>query len=244
MQALKSLFFSIFMSTTVVFFALAAIILLPLPFSVRYSVISRWAVMNIWLLDKLCGLRYEIQGRENIPENAAVILSKHQSAWETLAFQAIFPPQVWVLKKQLFLIPFFGWGLAALSPIAINRSKRKHAMEQIIAQGRNRLDRGICVVIYPEGTRIKAGYRAKYKHGGARLAESTGYPIIPVAHNAGEFWAKGSFIKKPGTIQVIIGKAIDPSGRSAADISTEVESWIEQQMGEITDKSLLPIKKI
>lgn len=244
MQVLKSLLFNIFMSSTVILFAFAAILMLPLPFSIRYSVISRWAVMNIWLLDKLCGVKYEIKGRENIPKGAAVILSKHQSAWETLAFQVFFPPQVWVLKKQLFLIPFFGWGLAALSPIAINRSKKKHAMEQIITQGKDRLDRGICVVIYPEGTRIRAGYRAKYKLGGARLAESTGYPVVPVAHNAGEFWGKGSFIKKPGIVSVIVGEVIDPAGKSAAEINAITEEWIEARMEEITQKSLQPIKKI
>ena len=184
----------------------------------------------LFLLWHLCGLRYRIIGRENIPATPSIILSKHQSAWETLAFQEIFPPQVWVLKKELLRIPFFGWGLAMTSPIAIDRSARKKALEQIVEQGKDRLKQGFWIVIFPEGTRIPPGQRGKYRIGGAWLATHTNVPVVPVAHNAGEFWGKNSFVKRPGTITVSIGQPIDPTGMEAGELNAQVEAWIETEM--------------
>jgi 1-acyl-sn-glycerol-3-phosphate acyltransferase len=200
----------------------------------RYRVTSTWTRMILFLLEHVCGLRYRILGAENIPDTPSIVLSKHQSAWETLACQKIFPPQVWVLKKELLRIPFFGWGLAMTSPIAIDRSAGRSALDQVVEQGRNRLEQGFWVVIFPEGTRIPIGQKGKYRIGGAWLATHTGVPVVPVAHNAGEFWARNAFIKKPGTITVSIGKPIDPSGMEPNALNAQVESWIESEMARIS----------
>lgn len=200
----------------------------------RYRVTSTWTRMILFLLEHVCGLRYRILGAENIPDTPSIVLSKHQSAWETLAFQKIFPPQVWVLKKELLRIPFFGWGLAMTSPIAIDRSAGRSALDQVVEQGRDRLEQGFWVVIFPEGTRIPTGQKGKYRIGGAWLATHTCVPVVPVAHNAGEFWARNAFIKKPGTITVSIGKPIDPSGMEPNALNAQVENWIESEMARIS----------
>ncbi len=244
MLVLRSTLFNSFMAITAIIIAIPALFLFPFSFRVRYAFISQWAKMNIWALGIICGLHYKIEGSENIPDSAVIVLSKHQSTWETLALQKIFREQAWLLKKELLRIPFFGWGLALTEPIAINRDSRKEAMQQLIKQGQERLDDNRCVVLFPEGTRIRAGKRGKYRQGGARLAISTGYPIIPMAHNAGEFWAKGSFIINPGVIRVKLGTPIQPNGKNSSELTTEVEKWIEEQMQEITNDKLKPITAI
>ena len=202
----------------------------PLPPIRRYRIISGWAHTMLFLLRLICGIRYQIMGAKHIPTAPSIILSKHQSAWETLAFQQIFPAQVWVLKKELLRVPFFGWGLALTSPIAIDRSSRKAALKQIVEQGKDRLRQGFSIVIFPEGTRIAPGKKGKYGIGGAWLATHTGAPVVPVAHNAGEFWGRNSFLKLPGTITVSIGEPIDPVGMEPGDLNSRVESWIEAEM--------------
>ena len=190
----------------------------------------------------ICGVRYCVLGTENIPKKPTIVLSKHQSAWETLAFQQIFPPQVWVLKKELLHIPFFGWGLAMTSPIAINRSRGKAALKQIIRQGRDRLQKGLWIIIFPEGTRIDPGKKGRYGIGGAWLATNTGVSVVPVAHNAGVLWGKNSFIKFPGTITVSIGEPIDPAGMDANELNNKVEEWIELEVTRIGDKDTIKDK--
>ena len=217
-------------------YALITLVCFPLSPHDRYRVTSSWTFIMLFLLRHLCGIRYQILGAENIPKTPSIVLSKHQSAWETLAFQKIFPPQVWVLKKELLLIPFFGWGLAMTSPIAIDRKLGKKALEQIVEQGRERLKQGFWIVIFPEGTRIPPGKRGKYRIGGAWLATHTNVPVVPVAHNAGELWGRNSFIKKPGTITVSIGKPIDPTGMEAGELNEKVEAWIENEMLRISQQ--------
>lgn len=182
----------------------------------------------------ICGVRYRVIGAENIPQQPCVILSKHQSAWETMAWQTIFPPQVWVMKRELLWIPFFGWGVAMLSPIAINRSSGSKALRQMAEQGRERLNAGFCIVIFPEGTRVAPGQRAAYHSGGAWLTIKTGALALPVAHNAGECWRKNAFIKRPGLITVSIGKAVSPAGLSAAELNQRIEHWIESEMPKLS----------
>ncbi|TAJ75799.1 MAG: 1-acyl-sn-glycerol-3-phosphate acyltransferase [Gallionellaceae bacterium] len=196
----------------------------------RYRIISGLAYSMMWLLRVVCDIRMEVRGKENIPQQPCIVLCKHQSAWETFALQTVFPPQVWVLKRELLLLPFFGWGLALTSPIAINRSKGKEAMKQLLAQGRQRLAAGFCVVIFPEGTRMAHGTRGKYKTGGALLGESTGALVVPVAHNAGRHWGRNAFFKHPGTITMSIGTPIDPKGLKADEINRRAEEWIEAEM--------------
>lgn len=162
------------------------------------------------------------------------MLCKHQSAWETIALQKIFPPQVWVIKRELLWLPFFGWGLAMTSTVAIKRSEGREAIKQLLRQGKERLALGFCVVIFPEGTRIPFGQRGRYKIGGALLAVSSGAPVVPVAHNAGRLWGRNSFLKYPGVITMSIGPAIDPSGLKAEEINRQVEKWIENEVTKLS----------
>ena len=214
-------------------FALIAILSFPFHPITRYRLISGWALMVMWLLRVLCGIRMEVRGAENIPAHPAILLCKHQSAWETIALQKVFPPQVWVLKRELLWLPFFGWGLAMTSPIAIKRSDGKGAMKQLLKQGKERLDMGFCVVIFPEGTRIPYGKKGKYKMGGALLSASTGVPVVPIAHNAGKLWGRNAFMKHPGVITMSIGKPIDPAGLKADEINQRVEAWIEAEVARL-----------
>ena len=223
-------------------YALVVLATYPLSPLNRYRVISGWSHIMLFLARFICGIRYCVLGTENIPKKPTIVLSKHQSAWETLAFQQIFPPQVWVLKKELLHIPFFGWGLAMTSPIAINRSQGKAALKQIIRQGRDRLQKGLWIIIFPEGTRIDPGKKGRYGIGGAWLATNTGVSVVPVAHNAGVLWGKNSFIKFPGTITVSIGEPIDPAGMDANELNNKVEEWIELEVTRIGDKDTIKDK--
>ncbi len=233
---IRSTLFFIFYALTAVLFSCLGVLLWPLPFKWRYAVVSQWAKTNIWLLEKICDVRLEVEGSEHIGDEPAVIICKHQSAWETLALQAVFPPQVWVLKRELLWIPFFGWGLASLKPIAIDRKAGRKALSQVIEQGLDRLSSGAWVVVFPEGTRVAPGYIGKFGIGGARLAVETGYPVIPVAHDAGHYWPKRGFLKRPGTIRMQIGAKIDTSGIEAADLNQQLYDWMEQTMTQLEGK--------
>jgi 1-acyl-sn-glycerol-3-phosphate acyltransferase len=210
-------------------YALIALASAPLPRVLRYRVISGWSRLVIWCLRTLCGIDWRIEGGEHLPAAPAVILAKHQSAWETLAFQQIFPPQVHVLKRELLWIPFFGWGLALMSPIPIDRGRGMSALRQIARRGKRRLEQGFWVVVFPEGTRVAPGSRRKYQTGGAWLAAHAGAPVVPVAHNAGRYWPRNSFLKYPGTVTVRIGPAIESAGRDPETINAMAEQWIETQ---------------
>lgn len=227
---LRSLLFALGQWLFTLIFSLFAVLTFPFPPLTRYRIISLWARSMMWWLRVTCGIRYRVFGLEHIPQTPCVVLSKHQSAWETLAFQQIFPPQVWVLKRSLLWIPFFGWGLAMTSPIAIDRSAGREALKQLTAQGKDRLKQGFWVIVFPEGTRVAPGSRGKYHIGGAWLATHTGTDVVPVAHNAGEFWPKNAFLKKPGTITVSIGQPIPSAGLKPDQLNRQVEDWIEAEM--------------
>jgi 1-acyl-sn-glycerol-3-phosphate acyltransferase len=230
MTFIRSLIFFVVQIIWTPIYATMVLSLFMLKPHTRYRLASGLAYSTVWLLRVICGIRMEVRGAENIPQQPCIVLCKHQSAWETFALQTVFPPQVWVLKRELLWLPFFGWGLALTSPIAIDRSKGKQAMKQLLEQGKHRLDDGFCVVIFPEGTRMPYGVRGKYKIGGAMLGESSGAPVVPVAHNAGKHWGRNAFIKHPGTIVMSIGPAIDPKGLKADEINRRVEDWIEGEM--------------
>jgi len=232
---IRSLVFWVFHALTVFLVVGVLLVFFWLPINQRYAIASSWAKMNINFLKMSCNLDYQIKGKENIPEEASLVLSNHQSTWETLAFQHFLPNQLWVLKKELLRVPVFGWGLALISPIAIDRSAGKKAVEQIIEQGRKKLEQGRWVIMFPEGTRIAPGVDSKYKMGGFIFASRINHPVIPVAHNAGEYWPKHSFIKHPGTITVSIGKPINADSMEPADIKKEVEGWIKQELKEISE---------
>jgi len=211
-------------------FTLIALLSMPLNPLTRNVLISGWARSMLWWLRITCNIRHKITGLENLPNSPSIILAKHQSAWETLAFQSIFPTQVYVLKRNLLWIPIFGWGLAMSSPIAIDRSAGRDALKKLVAKGKTRLNKGFWIVIFPEGTRKAPGERGKYLIGGAWLATHTQTQVVPVAHNAGKFWAKNSFIKKPGIIQIHIGKPIQTAALKADALNSQVEHWIESEM--------------
>ena len=233
--ALRSTLFATFLLLITPFFAILALLTFPLPPLMRYRIITVWTRCIMAAARITCGIRYRVIGAEHIPREPCIILAKHQSAWETMAFQLIFPPQVWVLKKELLRVPFFGWGLAMLSPIAIDRSLRRQALQQLVDQGKERLAAGFCIVIFPEGTRIPPGQRGNYRPGGARLAVQTGTTILPVAHNAGKCWPRNAFLKRPGEITVSIGAPIDPqaTGGDADTLARRVEDWIETEMQQL-----------
>ena len=214
-------------------FAPLAVLTFPFPLSARYRFIRQWARFNLWWLGLACGLRCRIEGGDNIPPGPAIIFCKHQSAWETLALQNVFPHQVWLLKRELLWVPFFGWGLAMLQPIAIDRRAGPRAVTQLVEQGRRHLEAGRWVVVFPEGTRVAPGATGRYAIGGAVLAERSGYPVVPVAHNAGEFWPRRGFLKRPGVIVMSIGPVIDPKGLTAEQIRDRAKAWIEQKAAEL-----------
>jgi len=236
-QYLRSALFNLLMLLTVLVFAPLALLTFPLPHPLRYRFISQWARLQTWLVGVLCGVRYRVEGREHLPKGPAIILAKHQSAWETIAFQKIFPIQTWVLKRELLLIPFFGWGLALMKPIAIDRGAGRKAVTQVIEQGQARLKEGIWIVVFPEGTRMAPGTTRRYGIGGAALAAESGYPVVPVAHNAGSFWPRRGFLKKPGTIHVVIGPVIHTHGKSAEEINKQAEEWIEGKMRHLENRT-------
>ena len=230
MLAIRSLVFFLLQIVITPVFAALALLTFPLDRLTRYRIISLWAKMMLPILRVVCGIRHEVRGIENLPAKPCIIMCKHQSAWETLALQVVFPPQVWVLKRELLWIPFFGWALALTSPIAIKRSDGKGAMKQLLKQGKERLAQGFCVVVFPEGTRVPFGQRGKYKIGGALLAASCGVPVIPVAHNAGRLWGRNAFSKHPGLITMSIGAPIETKGLKADGIIARVELWIEDEI--------------
>lgn len=210
-------------------YALVAILTFPLPVHVRYRIITSWSRLMVWSAEKICGIRYRVLHRENVPAEPCIVLAKHQSAWETLAFQVIFPPQVWVIKRELLWVPFFGWGLAMLKPIAIDRAGGAKSLRQTLEQGRDRLARGFNIVIFPEGTRTASGERGRYHSGGAWLAIKTGARVVPVAHNAGRRWPRNAWLKYPGLVTVSVGAPMEPQG-TADELMQRVESWIEGEM--------------
>ena len=229
MLFIRSSLFFIGQLITAPLFTLIALLAWPVNPIMRNQLISGWARSMIWWLRVTCNVRHEISGMENLPDTPCIILAKHQSTWETFAFQAIFPTQVYVLKRELLWIPIFGWGLAMTSPIAINRTSGREALKQLVSKGQARLAQGLWVVIFPEGTRMRPHQQGKYHIGGAWLACQTKTPVLPVAHNAGHCWPKG-FIKQAGVIKLHIGPAIATADLKADALNLKVEQWIEAQM--------------
>ncbi|MCW8919501.1 MAG: 1-acyl-sn-glycerol-3-phosphate acyltransferase [Gammaproteobacteria bacterium] len=234
MRHLRSLLFYLGMLLATILFVVPSPLFLPFSQATRSRYFSLWAYFVIWWLKVTCNLGVHVEGLENIPAGNALILAKHQSAWETIFLQTLFPPQTWVLKRELLWLPIFGWGLALARPIAIDRAAGKKALRQVITQGIDRLQHGLWVVIFPEGTRTTPGQRQRYAIGGAMLAEKSGYPVVPICHNAGEFWPKQGFAKMAGVITVVIGEPISPAGMRAGEINARVEEWIESTYRRIT----------
>ena len=236
---LRSLLFLVFQLVFTPPWALLCMALFFLTARQRFWVIKQWCSANVWAARVICGIRYVVVGSENIPDHSHLILSKHSSTFETVALNNIFFPIAFVAKKELLKLPFFGWAFALASPITIDRSAGNLAMQLMVEQGRRRLEDGFWIVVFPEGTRIKSGTRAKYKTGGARLAIGMERPILPVAHNAGYLWPKGVWGKTAGTITISIGRPIDSTGRDPAELTAEVERWIEGEVARLGDPRAL-----
>lgn len=231
MAWLRAVIYQTFLVVTVIPYAIACLLWMPLPLRVRYRLTVGWPRLAVWGAKVILGIRWQTKGWENFPDGPAIVLSKHQSAWETMFFAAHLPRDVcFVYKRELHRIPFFGWGLGLLRMIPIDRARGRDAFEQVIRIGRVRLAEGRWPLLFPEGTRMAPGKTGRYKMGGALLAEATRVPVIPIAHNAGECWPRRAFIKKPGTITVSVGPPIPTEGLSAAEINEKVQAWIESEM--------------
>jgi len=202
-----------------------------LPFQRLYGFARAWAHTNLWLLKVLCGLGWALEGREHIPrEGAHVTMWKHTSTWETMAQMIVFPPQAWVLKREILWIPLVGWASWLLKCIAIDRGAGHRAVNQVLDLGRERLAAGIWVLIFPEGTRMAPGETRKYGMSGTLLASQAGCKLVPVAHDAGHYWPRRGLVKKPGVVRVVIGPAIEAAGRDPRELNAEVQDWIEGTM--------------
>lgn len=232
---LRSLLFQFYFFLSVAVAATLVVCCAPFRGRGGFIVTRCWASSMLEAGRILCGLDYVIEGRENIPDTPSVVMIKHSSVFEAYAQTVVFPDQVWVLKRELFWIPIFGWGLATLKPIAINRKAGRSAVKQVIQQGKARLAQGMWVTVFPEGTRVAPGQTKKYGVSGAALAHDAGVSIVPVAHNAGDFWPRRSLRKQPGLIRFCIGPAIDASGRTPKETNLLVQEWIENKMAEISE---------
>ena len=233
MQIVRSLLFTAYMMLSALVFGALMSVCFWSSFRVQFAIARCWARQLLWVLARLCGLRFEVEGRERIPKGNHIVMSNHTSAWETIAQFAIFPPHVWVLKRELLWIPFIGWGLKLLRPIAINRGEGFRAVNQVVEQGKQRLGLGLWIIIFPEGTRVVAGETKKFGVSGALLATAAGKLVIPVSHNAGKFWPRRGVIKQPGTIRVVIGDAITSVGKNPRELNEEVRRSIEAGMAKI-----------
>lgn len=200
----------------------------PLPAIYCYRIITSWSHFFIWWAKITCGLKYEVTGIENLPPAPYVVLANHQSMWEAIFMQVLLPPQSWVLKRELLWIPFFGWGLALIKPIAIDRSSSA-AVKLTLNKGIQRIKEGRVIVFYPEGTRLVPGAQRKYSRSGAALAIAAGVPVVPIAHNAGNFWPRGPWIKQPGIIKIQIGQPIQTHDQEPTAITQAAETWINEQ---------------
>lgn len=236
MQLVRSLLFTTCLFVGTMLYAVVVLALGWLPGKQLYGIARHWSRTHLWLLKTLCGLSYVVEGEEHIVAGAHVSMWKHSSAWETIAQATIFPPQAWVLKRELMWIPLVGWALRFLRPIAINRKARASAVNQVVEQGTQRLSEGFWILFFPEGTRVAVGETRKYGVSGALLASKAGCQIVPVAHDAGLFWPRRGWVKKAGVIRVAIGPPIDAAGRNPRELNDEVRAWIDAKVAAMVER--------
>lgn len=208
-----------------------------LPFDKRYRFVNLWSRGAMVLLRWLNGVEIEIRGREHLPADGRfVVIANHQSSWETFQMQVLIAPQATVLKRELLWIPFFGWAVALLKPIKIDRSKASNALKQIMRQGKEKLEQGIPVVIYPEGTRQPPGQIGSFNVGGAMLACQAKVPVVPVVHNSGDCWPARSLLRAPGKIVLEFGPPISCEGKKPRQVNEETRAWIEARFRRISEE--------
>jgi len=232
-QWFGSIAFTAFLFVSVPFYATLLFVVAPFGGAGPYRCAILWADAVLSMLRRLCRLSYVVEGQEHLAGTNAIVLMKHSSAWETIAQIQIFPPQTWVLKRELLWVPVFGWALRLLKPVAIDRRGGGSAVQQVLAQGRTRLGEGLWVVIFPEGTRMPVGQTRRYGLSGALLACACGRPVVPVAHNAGYFWPRRGWLKRRGTIRVVIGEPIQTAGADPRQLNERVQRWIEDQVARL-----------
>jgi 1-acyl-sn-glycerol-3-phosphate acyltransferase len=233
MQTIRSILFTTYMIVSACVVGACMSLCFWLPYRYQFAMARGWASRLFWVLEHLCGLKFVVEGREHIPAGAHIVMSNHASAWETIALFVIFPPHCWVLKRELLWIPFVGWGLKLLRPIAIDRAAGHRAVHQVVDQGRARLADGIWIVIFPEGTRVMEGETKKFGVSGALLATSTGNLVVPLSHNAGKFWPRRGIVKKRGIIRVVIGAPIASAGKKPRQLNDEVRQAIDAGLAKI-----------
>jgi 1-acyl-sn-glycerol-3-phosphate acyltransferase len=233
MRFIRSLLFTTYMMASACCFGTLMALLFFVPYRYQFRLGVAWARSVLFMLKLLCGLTYTVEGLERIPAGNHIVMSNHTSSWETIAHFLLFPPQVWVLKRELTWIPFVGWGIKQLRPISINRGAGHRAVTQVVEQGKERLASGLWVVIFPEGTRVVAGERRKYGVSGALLATESHRLVVPLSHNAGDFWVRRGIVKKPGVVRVIIGEPIPSAGKDPRALNDEVRQAIDAGLARI-----------
>lgn len=229
MMLFRNILFYLGIAPMLIFFFSIGFAFFFAPVLWRYRIMTTWSRFFVFWAKLTCGLKYDVEGSNNLPKEAAIVFANHQSTWETIFFQVLLPPQCWVLKKELFYIPVFGWGLALLDPIAIQR-KDLSSIKVLLKEGIKRLREGRWVIIFPEGTRVPVGESKTFSRTAAALAHASKKPLVPIAHNAGKFWPKGILIQKPGTIRVAIGPFIDPHNKKVNEIHELAEDWVRKEM--------------
>ncbi|SNY98089.1 1-acyl-sn-glycerol-3-phosphate acyltransferase [Halomonas sp. hl-4] len=236
MQVVRSVIFYVgYFAALLVIGALFLPIAPFLPLAGRYRLLNLYNYFLMFWFRVACGVRYDIQGKHHLPAGPCVIQANHQSEWETVFLQVMKPPVCTVLKRELLRLPIFGWGLRLLHPISLDRSKPARAIKQVLSQGVARLNTGLSVLIFPEGTRVEPGERKRYNKSGSVVACRAGVPVLPVAHNAGERWPGRHWVKRPGVLRVRIGEPIETAGRTSDEVLADVEAWIEAQLVDISD---------
>ena len=231
----RSFLFLTFSMTTVVLYAAVILLLFWAPRSWSWAVCVNYCRLALWAGGFFCGLRFVVEGEENIPDSPSVIMIKHTTVLETYGHVPVFPRTAWVLKRSIVNVPIMGWAIGMLfDPIAIDRSAGRQAVRQVIEQGKARLAAGTWVTVFPEGTRVQPGETRPYGVSGAALAKEAGVVIVPVAHNAGDFWRRREFTKRPGTVRFCIGPPIRTDEQTPKEINLTVQNWIESKMREIS----------
>ena len=225
MNTLRTWLFKILFVPATILWSAFIVCLIVLPFPLRLRLAFGWGYTTIRLARLLVGIKWPLHGLDKMPQGACVLMVNHQSTWETAFLPNLKLRQVWVLKKELMMLPFFGWALAVLRPVPIDRKQKRQAMQKVIAEGRQRIESGYSVILFPEGTRAPADAPLPFKLGAARLAAALGVPAVPIAHNAGQFWPKRGLMH-PGTVHVVVGEPIDPHGKTPAEINAIAETWI------------------
>lgn len=234
MILLRSILFTLLMSASVLPWSIVVVIgRFAGGYPAAYQLVSTWVRGILWLLARLCRLSFRVEGTEHIPARNSVALLKHSSAYETLVQFLLFPRQCWVVKHELMWAPFLDWAVWAIRPIAIDRGARGKAIAQILSTGRARLEEGHWVMIFPEGTRVPAGETRRYGLSGVLLAQESGRLLVPVAHDAGDYWPRRGWVKRPGTVTFRIGQPVDPAGREPRQVNDEIQAWVEAQVAEL-----------